>query len=177
MSKVAKRERIETETSEPLLDGGYQTRCYEQFAWQCLGCGLVWPRKSHAANCESRDHAVSFEDGPYGVTHVENGRLMGNPHWFTRRALRRDKPTEAAAPKRAAYDADDRAFDAWTEHVAALRVPKQRSVPAWKAQGILPAGPPPRRITDRQADNAIERQMSAEPAWEEWDAWADRMLP
>ena len=192
MSKIAKRKKIETETSEPLLDGGYQTRSYEQFAWACLGCGLVWPRQSHAKGCEDRGHVTSFEDGPYGVTYIENGVPQGNPHYFTRRAIRREKlqpELQTLAKVKAGYDGDDRSYDAWIEHVAALRVPKDTSVvPAWKAQGILPNERMPRFIRsmspgaqrlwaqgnarrnmdaqdaqDAAYDREIERQLSAEP--------------
>jgi hypothetical protein len=197
VSKIAKRERIETETTEPLLDGGYQSRCYEQFAWQCLGCGLVWPRQSFARDCEERGHVTHFESQLYGVSYVENGVPKGNPHTYTRRALRREKPApevQTLAMVKAGYDNDDRSFDAWTEYVAALRVPKDTSVvPAWKAQGILPndsaaradealaalwaaderaaRAPRPADVPPERKEPTMTDNTDNKPPYRGWEAW------
>ena len=76
---------------DALVSGGYTERTLENAGlWRCNGCGLVWTRKHQAENCEARKHVSSFQDGPYGVTYVLNGIPQGNPHYYTRKAARRD---------------------------------------------------------------------------------------
>lgn len=82
-------DRVETEIMEPMMDGTYRERAVEKFSYQCLGCGLVWAIEWHAAECGKRGHKAEWQQGPYGVTHVVNGKPMGNLKWYPRYALRR----------------------------------------------------------------------------------------
>lgn len=92
MSTVTMREARGTSWMTPTLDGGFVEAHEEKaHAWRCDGCGLVWEKRWHAETCESRKHITSFEQGPYGVSRVENGKLVGNLKWYTRRAIRREK--------------------------------------------------------------------------------------
>ena len=92
MSNVTKREIAATEIMEPMLDGSFREATIDKsHNWRCDGCGLVWEKRWHAETCESRSHRASFEQGPYGVRYVENGRPVGDLKWYTRRAVRREK--------------------------------------------------------------------------------------
>lgn len=92
MASVTRLEERPTAIMEPLMDGGFVESTIEHaHLWRCDGCGLVWQKRWHAETCAERGHKPSFEQGPYGVTHVVNGRLMGNPRYYTRSAVRRDR--------------------------------------------------------------------------------------
>lgn len=90
MSVAIRKERITTATMEPLLNGGYQRREYQAFAWMCSGCGLVWDKKHLAEECEGRNHKPSFNQ-MYGCRGTVNGRPIGNIYYIERRAIRREK--------------------------------------------------------------------------------------
>jgi predicted amidophosphoribosyltransferase len=91
MSSVTKRGRVQTEAMEPLLSGGYSQRQYEGYSWRCDGCGLVWEKRNQAADCERRGHKPAYQAGPYGRCWIENGQLRGNPVFYPRRAIRRER--------------------------------------------------------------------------------------
>ena len=97
MSTVTRREVSETSVMEPTLAGSYVETVLEQtHLWRCDGCGLVWEKRWHAQSCEERGHARSFDQGPYGVRYVENGRPVGNLRWYRRSAVRRERVGVAA---------------------------------------------------------------------------------
>lgn len=93
MSSVTACEAATIETMEPLYSGGFQEAAYQGRLWRCGGCGLVWTRRYQAEGCEARGHVPSYDDGPYGVRAMVNNQLVGNLHWYTRRAVRRDPIT------------------------------------------------------------------------------------
>jgi len=101
VSSVTRCEPLRLATMDPILVGDgldYVEIDVEGYGWRCDGCGLVWTRKWHAETCESRSHASSFEQGPYGVTHTLNGVPQGpNIRYYTRRAYRRDGRADAAS--------------------------------------------------------------------------------
>jgi hypothetical protein len=90
--KVTRCEERPSTFMTPLMDGGYAEHTAEQaHAWRCDGCGLVWEKRWHAETCTKRGHKTSFVQGPYGVRGVENGKLIGTPTYYTRRAIRREQ--------------------------------------------------------------------------------------
>jgi hypothetical protein len=91
MSKVTMQGECTTDVMQPTMDGGYVQHSYNAKLWRCEGCGLVWDKKWYAETCESRGHIPTWEQGPYGVTHVSNGVPQGNLTYYTRQAVRRDK--------------------------------------------------------------------------------------
>ena len=73
MSDIRLVEPIETEITEPDVNGGYYQRIVTKWSYQCLGCGLVWPMKWHAETCESRKHVTRWmQHYPKGP--IVNGR-------------------------------------------------------------------------------------------------------
>jgi len=90
MSTITRCEAAEISTMEPLIHGGFTESTYHGTLWRCDRCGLVWTRRAQADGCERRGHVSSFEDGPYGVRALVNNVQVGDPHYFTRRAVRRD---------------------------------------------------------------------------------------
>jgi len=97
MSKVTKAGEGDLEMMEPHVSTDsvwyVETRKPGATMWRCEGCGLVWTRRHQAEGCEGRGHVPKYEDGPYGVTAMVNGKPVGNIHYFTRYAVRRDKIT------------------------------------------------------------------------------------
>jgi hypothetical protein len=92
--QIKRMERMDTTWMEPMLSGDsfwYSERTEVTHRYMCRGCGLVWEKKHQARNCESRGHKTSYQDGPYGRVWVENGKLCGNPTYYTRSAVRREK--------------------------------------------------------------------------------------
>lgn len=89
MATPIRLERSATVVMEAYTDGSYHEYTVEgAHLWGCPICKLVWEKKWHAETCESRGHVSSFEQGPYGVARIENGRPVGNLHYYTRRAVR-----------------------------------------------------------------------------------------
>lgn len=90
---ITRLERVDTAFMEPHLAGDslhYVETTEEGYLYRCDECGLVWEKKWHARECAGRGHKTSFEQGPYGRCWIENGRMMGSPVYYTRRAVRRD---------------------------------------------------------------------------------------
>lgn len=88
MSDVRAVAPIQTEVTEPDMYGGYQQRTVDKWSFACLGCGLVWPMRWHAVECEKRGHVVQwvqrYPKGPF---------INGQPQFgwteYPRHALRR----------------------------------------------------------------------------------------
>lgn len=97
MSAIRKADTITTAVMEPLYEGGYIERDIKKCAYQCLGCGLVWPMKHQARDCESRNHVDHFS-----VRYVTGPIINGVPkfeRWYPRDALRRDPLPEETLPE------------------------------------------------------------------------------
>lgn len=94
---ITRMERITAGAMSPTLEGGYVEIEFNGFAWKCDHCGLVWTRQHQAIGCGERGHVAKFESQLYGVTHVENGQPKGNPHTYTRHAIRRERRREKEA--------------------------------------------------------------------------------
>ena len=93
-SRVSRLEARKTTIMEPVLSGDsvvYRQADVDGYLWRCEDCGLVWDKKWYADSCSKRSHVPSFEQGPYGVTHMENGVPQGRLYYYTRRAIRRDR--------------------------------------------------------------------------------------
>jgi hypothetical protein len=101
MAVVTKLEKITKDSMVPTISGGFVEQEYEGYAWRCEGCGLVWTRRSHAEQCESKGHVDHVVYGPYGVVAVENGKLVGEPKYYTHYAIRRDKVAKGKPAKKA----------------------------------------------------------------------------
>jgi hypothetical protein len=92
MSNVTRREQAATEMMTATMSGNYEPHTLEYaHLWRCDGCGLVWQKRWHAETCEGRGHKTSFQQGPYGVQRVENGKAVGTLTYYTRQAVRREK--------------------------------------------------------------------------------------
>lgn len=64
--KITKVGRTVTGVMEPMMDGSFRETSYEGNLWRCEECGLVWDKKWYAETCAQREHATSFQQGPYG---------------------------------------------------------------------------------------------------------------
>jgi hypothetical protein len=99
MAEITRLEKITKDSMVPTISGGFVEQEFEGYAWRCEGCGLVWTRKGHAEQCESKGHEDHVVYGPYGVVAVENGKLVGEPKYYTHYAIRRDKVAKVAKGK------------------------------------------------------------------------------
>ena len=95
MSSVTKREPVQANIMEPLLDGGFRAETVSKSAWRCDGCGLVWPMKHQAVDCESRRH-VSHYQQRYVSGAIINGRAQYE-RFYDRDAIRREAVASATA--------------------------------------------------------------------------------
>lgn len=89
MSTVSKLERIAVEVQEALYEGGHRAATANKHAWKCDGCGLVWPMRWHAQDCEARGHVTTFSQEYHSGSLDAYGKPYP-PRIFTREALRRE---------------------------------------------------------------------------------------
>ncbi len=60
MAHVTRREQITVSIMEPWTDGSYHPGGVTKYAWRCDGCGLVWPMRWQARECEGRGHTPTL---------------------------------------------------------------------------------------------------------------------
>ena len=81
-------ESIDTPIMEPLMDGGFRETVVKKFAYQCLGCGLVWAIRWHADTCGQRNHTPTWAQR-YVTGPIVNGKPAAE-RFYPRRAMRRE---------------------------------------------------------------------------------------
>lgn len=116
MSDTQRMERITAGVMDPLYEGGYREAEVEKYAWMCLGCRLVWDRRSHAQDCEARGHAASWQQR-YVSGPIINGR-PSSERFYPRTALRREPPIDATADAADALLAEYEQLRAGAEAIA-----------------------------------------------------------